>query len=158
MWWKWLLLVAALAVLLPVLALAALSLFARRPGNLGVKDGKLATCPAAPNCVSSQAEDAEHRAEPLRFQGEPAQAWKRLRDVLATLPRVDVVTAEDRYLHAEFTSLLFRFVDDVEFVLDPENRVIHFRSASRAGYSDMGANRARMEAIRTAWERGIEAP
>src|SRR3954470_16979177 len=122
MGWKWLLVVAALAVLLPVLALAALSLFARRPDNLGVKDGKLAACPASPNCVSSQAEDAEHRAEPLRFQGEPAQAgepehgaeplrfqgepaqaWKRLRDVLAPLSRVNVVTADDRYLHAEFT-------------------------------------------------------
>ena len=52
--------------------------------------------------------------------------------MLRVMPRVTVVTADDHYLHAEFTSALFRFVDDIEFVLDPENRVIHFRSASRA--------------------------
>jgi uncharacterized protein (DUF1499 family) len=42
----------------------------------------------------------------------------------------------------------------VEFVLDEQNNVIHFRSASRVGRGDMGANRARIEAIRAAWEKG----
>ena len=40
------------------------------------------------------------------------------------------------------------FVDDAEFLLDPVNRVIHVRSASRLGYSDLGKNRSRMEEIR----------
>jgi uncharacterized protein (DUF1499 family) len=47
----------------------------------------------------------------------------------------------------EFRSALFRFVDDVEFVLDDSARVIHFRSASRAGYYDFGVNRRRMQEI-----------
>ena len=48
-----------------------------------------------------------------------------------TMPRAKVISSTDNYLHAEFTSLLFRFVDDVEFLVDPENKVIHCRSASR---------------------------
>ena len=52
----------------------------------------------------------------------------------------------DEFLHIEFTSKIFRFVDDVEFYFD-EPGVIHFRSASRIGHSDMGVNRDRMEEI-----------
>jgi uncharacterized protein (DUF1499 family) len=56
---------------------------------------------------------------------------------------------DDTYLHYEFTSLLLRFVDDVEFLFDDETRTIHFRSASRTGYGDFGVNRSRMEDIRS---------
>jgi uncharacterized protein (DUF1499 family) len=54
-------------------------------------------------------------------------------------------------LHAEFRSAIFRFVDDVEFMVDPESQRIHARSASRVGYSDMGVNRRRMEEIQAAF-------
>ena len=150
---KRLLMIFAPLLLLPILALAILSATARRPSNLGVTAGKLLPCPASPNAVSTQSDSPEHRIEPLTFTGEPAVAWKRLRAALATLPRVNVITERDDYLYAEVTSRLFRFVDDVEFVLDSESKQIHFRSASRVGHSDMGANRARMEAVRTEFER-----
>ena len=70
------------------------------------------------------------------------------------MPRTKVVRQDERYLHAEFTSALFRFVDDVELLLDADAGVVHVRSASRIRYSDMGANRRRVEAIRSAFERG----
>jgi uncharacterized protein (DUF1499 family) len=88
--------------------------------------------------------------EPIAYEGSAAEAVARLKEVLASTPRVRVVTATDTYLHAECTSLVFRFVDDVEFLIDPTARAIHFRSASRAGRSDFGVNRRRMEAIREA--------
>ena len=40
-----------------------------------------------------------------------------------------------------------RYVDDVEFYINEKNKIIHFRSASRIGYSDLGVNRKRMEEI-----------
>jgi len=55
---------------------------------------------------------------------------------------------DETYLHYEATSLLLRFVDDVEFLLDDETKTIHFRSASRTGYGDLGVNRKRMEQVR----------
>jgi uncharacterized protein (DUF1499 family) len=67
--------------------------------------------------------------------------------VLAT-PRTRVVTQEEDYLRVEYKSRIFGFVDDVEFWFDDENKRIHFRSASRKGYSDLGVNRKRMEGIR----------
>jgi uncharacterized protein (DUF1499 family) len=79
---------------------------------------------------------------------------KRLKGAIATIPRMTIVTEAGDYLHAEATSRLFRFVDDVEFYVDRAAKVIHFRSASRVGRSDLGVNRARMEQIRAAFERG----
>lgn len=116
--------------------------------------GRLRACPPSPNCVSSQADDAAHRVEPLAFQGDPSAAMDRLRRAIVSLPRAKIVTATPSYIHAEFTSRLFRFVDDVELLLDPERRVVDVRSASRVGYSDLGANRKRVEALREAFERG----
>jgi uncharacterized protein (DUF1499 family) len=147
------LVVAAVVVLLPVVVLATLSALATRPTNLGVKDGRLAPCPSSPNCVSSQADDEQHRMEPIPFSVSPQEAMNRLKSALASMPRLKIVAEADNYLHAEATSLVFRFVDDVEFSIDEHGKVVHFRSASRAGYSDLGANRKRMEQIRQAFER-----
>ena len=112
----------------------------------------LAPCPASPNCVSSQSDDPEHHAAPLHFTGDPALAWKRLKSVLAREPRLTVVEDTGSYLHAEARSRVFRFVDDVEFVLDPGARVIQVRSASRVGYSDFGVNRRRVERLGKAFD------
>jgi uncharacterized protein (DUF1499 family) len=141
----------ALVVLLIVGALAMMSLFSRKPSNLGVVDGRLAPCPASPNCVCTQATEAEHRMEPISFTGSPNEALQRIKAVVAQMPRTKIVTVEDNYLHAEFRSAIFRFVDDVEFLFDPESQLIHFRSASRVGHSDLGVNRRRMEKIRAAF-------
>lgn len=140
-----------LVVVLIVGGLAIMVSFSSKPSNLGLVDGRLAACPASPNCVSSQAIDAEHRMEPISFAGTSDEAWQRIKKLVRQTPRTKIVTMEDNYLHAEFRSAVFRFVDDVEFVVDPKTRRIHFRSASRVGYSDMGANRSRMEKIRAAF-------
>lgn len=89
---------------------------------------------------------------PWRYEGSPPASLERLKQIVAAMPRAKIVSTSDDYLHAEFTSAIFRFVDDVEFLIDPAAGVIHFRSASRIGYSDLGANRRRMEDLRRRWE------
>jgi uncharacterized protein (DUF1499 family) len=128
-----------------------------RPANLGVQKGQLTPCPASPNCVASDAAaDDAHFIAPYRLRLEPAQAWSQLTAVVAALPRTTVVTATEEYLHAECTSLLFRFVDDLELHLRPAARQIAVRSASRSGYSDFGVNRRRVERVRDALRaRGV---
>ncbi len=122
---------------------------AGRPATLGVMNGNLAPCPDSPNCVSSQSNDKKHYVKPLRYEEELTEAKERLISVITSMKRVKIVTDEEEYLHAEFTSMLFRFVDDVEFYFDDANKTIHLRSASRIGYSDLGVNRKRVETIRT---------
>ncbi len=149
--WKLLTAIAAAGLVLPALGLAVLSALSRRPANVGVVNGHLAACPNSPNCVSTLADDWEHHLEPLAFNGAAHDALETLKTIVGKLPRTKVVTESDNYLHVEFTSALFRFVDDVEFLVDTENRQVHFRSASRVGHGDLGANRRRMEAIERAF-------
>jgi uncharacterized protein (DUF1499 family) len=137
---------------LPVLFLAGMSFFSQRPANLGHSNGRLNDCPSSPNCVCTDASDPGHHMEPISFAGSPDEARTRLRAIIESMPRAQIVTDDGRYLHVEFTSLVFRFVDDVELLIDPATRTIHFRSASRAGHSDMGVNRRRMEEIRRKYE------
>ena len=109
----------------------------------------LAACPSSPNCVSTQAQDVGHAIVPIRYRKSRTDAKEGLKEVIRSLPRTKLVEEDEGYLHYEFTSLLLRFVDDVEFLFDDETKILHFRSASRTGYSDLGANRTRMEQIRT---------
>jgi len=114
----------------------------------------LAPCPNSPNCVSSQApeSDHEHYIAPFRFSGDPAGAWQRLKAALLAEKRVTIKVEQSDYLRAEMRSLLFRFVDDIEFFLAADKGLVHVRSASRVGYSDFGVNRKRVERIRATFD------
>ena len=114
----------------------------RRPGNLGVTNGRLAPCRRTPNCVSSQADpsDREHYIAPLKGTMEA------LRRAVEAMPRTKVISSTSNYLYAEFRSRLLGYVDDVEFF--HEGAVIHVRSASRLGRRDFGVNRKRVEELR----------
>lgn len=122
-----------------------------RPNHLGLTQGRLAPCPAKPNCVSSQADAADtlHFIPPLRYAGTSPDLKTRLKDFLANTEGFKLTEQNDRYLRAEFRSRLFGFVDDLEFYFPPETPgVAEVRSSSRVGHSDLGANRKRVEAIR----------
>ncbi|MDH3505442.1 MAG: DUF1499 domain-containing protein, partial [Nitrospirota bacterium] len=125
----------------------------KRPTTLGVRAGRLARCKHTPNCVSSQADrgDRGHYIAPFAFEGEPSAATAALRRAVEAAPGARVVQTTPDYLYAEFRSRVMRFVDDVEFALDPANGVIHVRAAARMGIRDFGVNRARVESLRRAF-------
>lgn len=129
---------------------AALSMSSRKPPELGLLDGQLRACPASPNCVSSEAPAGELFVEPLPVNASVEEAWNKARQALVKNGG-EIVTEQDDYLHARFVTPLMRYVDDVELRLDADQRVIHIRSASRVGHSDLGANRARVTKIRAAY-------
>ncbi len=120
----------------------------QRPQHLGIKDGLLAACPDSPNCVSSQAQDASHHTAAMTYVGSRKDALTKLKQIIDVMENTDIVTETEDYLHAEFTSKLMGFVDDLECYLPAEKSLIHLRSASRLGQSDLGANRARIEDLR----------
>ena len=121
-----------------------------RPSDLGFTAGKFKPCPWKPNCVCSTtpSDDAKHYIEPLKLIGPAEAGWNKLRDVLASAPRVKIIAERPGYLYAEFKTPAMGFVDDVEFALDASAQVMHVRSASRLGNRDFGVNRTRIENIR----------
>lgn len=120
------------------------------PTTIGVNNGKLAGCPSTPNCVSSQVAeiDREHTIIPLKLADDNLTTMAKLKQVIQGIPNNKIVKETDRYLYAEFKSKLMGFVDDVEFYIDNDNKIIQVRSASRLGESDLGVNRQRIEDIR----------
>lgn len=108
----------------------------------------LPPCLDSPNCVSSQAQDAKHYIAPFNIIGEPYKAWAVLKNAINDKSRMVITHETHDSLHAEATSLVFRFVDDINVILDADARLIHIRSASRTGHSDFGVNRKRIEALR----------
>lgn len=103
-----------------VIGMFVLSFTASRPTNLGVNsEGRLADVPSSPNCVSTQTADQSHWIAPLEFSGPPNDALARLLEVIANMPGSKVISRDKHYVYVEFTSTFFRFVDDVEFLMEP---------------------------------------
>lgn len=109
---------------------------------------KLPPCLDTPNCVSSQATGKDHYIAPFKTSGDPMLAWQELRKVIKQHARMIITHETETSLHAEATSLVLHFVDDIDAILDAEAGLIHIRSASRRGHSDFGVNRKRIENIR----------
>ncbi len=148
--------IAVLIVL--ALILLMVGLFATRsylsrssPPTLDLVAGKLRPCPASPNCVSSEGADAEHAVAPLPYRGDRAASEVAMVQALATLPRTEIKRRQGDYWHAMQISGLFRFIDDIELRFDDAAGQIQVRSGSRVGYSDLGVNRKRVEALRQAY-------
>jgi uncharacterized protein (DUF1499 family) len=119
-----------------------------RPTDLGVTNGRLKACPSSPNCVCSADSDKEHGIAPIAWNQSPAEAIAALKQVIQAMERTAIIVESGDYLQAEFTTKLMGYVDDVEFYV--KDGVIQVRSASRLGKSDLGVNRQRVEAIRSA--------
>ena len=124
-----------------------------RPTNLGVRDEKLAPCPDKPNCISSQSTDQTHSVSPFTYTSPQKDAFADLKRILSDMKNASLVEESPIYIRSEFTTTLFRFVDDVEFFFDDAKKIIHIRSSSRLGYTDFGVNRERVEKIREAWKK-----
>ncbi len=116
--------------------------------NTGVIDGVLHPCPDMPNCVVTMyPADGKHSMKAWQYTTEKSAAKAALVKVLRSSSHVQIEEDKTHYTHATFTIPIFGFVDDVEFLFDANEKLIHFRSASRIGYSDLGANKRRMKKL-----------
>ena len=71
--------------------------------------------------------------------------------VVSNMPGAQIKQQTDVYLYAVFTTKIMRFKDDVEIFLDDDAKLLHYRSASRLGYSDLGVNRKRYNSFASAF-------
>jgi len=146
------LIVIIVAVVVLFFILGLISKSGKAPGLI---DGKLSQCPDKPNCVCSEQKTASHYIEPLvisenlNFDTVPA-----LKNAIEEMGgRVEV--ASDNYIAATYSSALFGFIDDLEVRIDSMQKVMHIRSASRVGHSDMGVNRKRVELLKNLYIQSV---
>lgn len=127
--------------------MASLLSFNAQPPQPAHADTVLVPCPNTPNCVSTEAQRPAQRVQTIAFTDTPDAALRRARAALLAEPRSKVTTEGTDRVHGECRSLIFRFVDDVDIVVDSVAHVFRFRSASRVGRSDMSVNRKRIDRI-----------
>lgn len=123
------------------------------PVDLGAPDGTLRPCPETPNCVHTGDRHPEG-TEPLYLRNDVPLPWATVQAALVSMPRSELRTVTDTYIHAVATSRIFRFKDDVEVVWVGETGELVVRSASRVGRSDMGANADRVARLRALLAEG----
>jgi len=127
--------------------------------HLTVKDDKsleLSRCMPLPNCVSSDSWMFYNSVDPFELAVPPDKAWDTVREVVSSLPRTEIVEERPGYIHAECRSMVFRFVDDLELLLDSDKGVISVRSSSAIGLFDFEVNYLRVENLRKILtEKGI---
>lgn len=136
-------------VLVAFITLNALRIYIQnnQTPTLGVENGQLKPVSKKPNNVSTQAVDEAKRVEPLAMKGSIEETMQALKSAVESYGGASIETETGNYLYVIFTTARMKYHDDAEFWIDQENGVVHFRSASRAGYSDMGLNRSRYEAL-----------
>jgi uncharacterized protein (DUF1499 family) len=121
-----------------------------------IEGSSLVACPDSPNCVSSQADpsDEKHYIEPLTLS-DTSPDIAGMATWMAGRERCEVLDQGDIWLHATCSTAIFKWTDDIALLVDSDAGVVHVRSASRVGKSDLGANRKRVEAMRTEWNAGL---
>lgn len=115
--------------------------------NSSDKSPSLSPCPDRPNCVSTLNEPDSRKMPPIHYSCAMEKARAILLEFLERTPGCEVVTVNEDYVKAVFTSKIFKFKDDVEFLFNDREKSLHFKSASRIGYYDFRVNRKRMENI-----------
>jgi uncharacterized protein (DUF1499 family) len=118
------------------------------PRNLGVNNGKLVKMPNKPNAVSSQTDEKDKKVEALEFKENLKTSKGKVISAIENYGDAKIIKNENNYIYAVFTTGKMKYHDDVEFYFDENEKRIHFRSASRIGYSDMGLNRDRYNKLR----------
>ena len=154
---KWLLIAAVVLVVVAVVAGQVGALRGKPPADLGVRDGRLKPPSNTDNSVSSQADlypghpqRAYSQVTPLAMRGDAPQTLAKIKAIVERTTGAQVIKTEPGYLYAQYTTPLMKYADDVEFWADPAAGAVQVRSASRIGRSDLGLNRKRIEALRSA--------
>lgn len=106
--------------------------------------GDVHPCADKPNCVTTSSAESRDK---FKFSAWSLAAGKSFEDFsrffATNYPEAEKVSEKDGYLHLVFRTKIFRFPDDVEF--NVKDNLVHMRSQSRAGYSDLGKNRERLD-------------
>ena len=121
----------------------------------GVQEGRLGPCGTLRGCVSSQAENPEHRVDPILYETAREIAREDLLKVIRGFRDAQVVSSHPTYIRVEFASRetvasgpTVLMIDITEFYLPVEAAQIEVRSTPRRNMPDSGENRKRIELIR----------
>lgn len=134
-------------IVIVIIAFFVLGFMSKKGQALGLNNGHLQACESTDNCVISESLDGNvATVEAFTYTESEAEFLVKLSNVIEAAGG-KVIATDDNYIATTFTSGIFGFVDDVEFRLS-DNKQLHFRSASRVGRKDFGANKKRIDELK----------
>ena len=98
---------------------------------------ELKPCIEVAHCVREEL-DVQNKSKP----------FEEIKQIIENTPRTKIVDIDGDYLHAEVTSRIMKYIDDLEVSYLPQKNQIIIRSESRVGEGDFGVNKKRVELIK----------
>ena len=127
----------------------SVAILAKKPVQVGLLNDQLMPCNDRSNCVITQEVEGQRpNVQPILYKGTREEAFEGLKTLINEIPRTTILVESYCYLHVIVKSRVWRFIDDVEFYLPSDEKIIHIRSAARTGKYDFGVNKNRVELIR----------
>ena len=135
-------------IALIVISLIAITIQNRKPQvELGLVNNKFHELSSKPNGVSTQTKQEDKRIEALEFKESLAASKDAIKKAFEAYGSIEIKEEQDNYIYAVATTGTMKYHDDIEIYFDKSSNKVHYRSASRAGYSDNGLNRKRFDSI-----------
>lgn len=113
--------------------------------NIGLENNKFKKLKDSPNGVSTQSNFKDKYVEPIKYNKDLNIVKKYIKENIKKIGNVKLIEEKDKYMHFIFISNFFHFKDDFEIYFDRNKNLIHIKSQSRVGYSDLGVNKERYE-------------
>jgi len=150
------LIILSFLIITALILLFALAHQAQDKQAQGLNNGRLSPCSTTPNCICSEnIDDVDHYIAPLSYtEYSNTELRYLLVEIIQSMGGV-LSKVDEIYLSATFTSSIFHFVDDLEIRIDETKHLIHIRSASRVGHSDLGMNKKRVELLKQLYKEKI---
>lgn len=146
---------AILALVVGLIAISFISIYVQNTKpkiTLGIVEGHLQEIPNKDNAVSTQTAIEGKRVTPIAFKENLINSVTDMKAALEAYGGIEIMEERSDYIYAVATTGTMKFHDDLEIYFDEAEGVIHYRSASRAGYSDLGLNRSRYEDIKALYK------
>lgn len=108
----------------------------------------LKPCPDSPNCINIS----------TRFDKKPDVLFNAIQSILKNMDPYKLNSnSQSLQIKAVFRIPVFGFKDDLQIILEPDatGSILHLRSASRVGKSDLGVNRRRVQKILTSVKQNL---
>jgi len=117
-----------------------------KPPMLSENNRSLSPCGNLPNCVNTQIGRGLQSSNPVNANPEQ---WAMLKAWIRQQKDWQIVVEDELFIQAVVSTPLLKFKDDVQLLYLVETDLIHVRSSSRLGLSDLGTNANRVEKLRT---------
>jgi uncharacterized protein (DUF1499 family) len=116
-----------------------------KPPMVPENSRSLSPCGNLPNCVNSESGRGLQSSKPVKAN---AEQWAMLKAWIRQQKDWQIIVEDESFIQAVVSTPVLKFKDDIQLLYLAESNLIHLRSSSRLGLSDLGTNANRVEKLR----------